>query len=457
MEKLTMDKMVNYCKQYGFIYQGSEIYGGLANTWDYGPLGCRLKNNVKDLWRKRFIQENKNSYEIDADILMHPKVWEASGHTTSFSDPLVDCKNCKSRYRADNLISDYTDLVNPDLLTDEEMVQYIREHGIKCPKCGKCDFTDIREFNLMFETYRGVIKGDKSGLVYLRPETAQGEFVNFLNVQRTMRAKVPFGIGQIGKSFRNEITPGNFTFRTIEFEQMEHQFFCKEGTDSGFYKFYKEYAMNFCRDLGIDTDKLRYHDHDKLAHYAKEACDIEYLFPMGWGELWGTHNRTNYDLSRHQEYSGVSQEYLDPEDNQKYIPYVIESSVGCDRLTLALLCDSYREEELGDGTVREVMGFIPALAPYKVAVLPLVKKYHSEYAREFKEKLGKYFMCTYDDSGSIGKRYRRCDAVGTPYCVTIDDNTLNQGLVTLRDRDTMEQITLSVDEVIPYVMEKIQF
>lgn len=457
MEKLTMDKMVNYCKQYGFIYQGSEIYGGLANTWDYGPLGCRLKNNVKDLWRKRFIQENKNSYEIDADILMHPKVWEASGHTTSFSDPLVDCKNCKSRYRADNLISDYTNLVNPDLLTDEEMVQYIREHGIKCPKCGKCDFTDIREFNLMFETYRGVIKGDKSGLVYLRPETAQGEFVNFLNVQRTMRAKVPFGIGQIGKSFRNEITPGNFTFRTIEFEQMEHQFFCKEGTDSGFYKFYKEYAMNFCRDLGIDTDKLRYHDHDKLAHYAKEACDIEYLFPMGWGELWGTHNRTNYDLSRHQEYSGVSQEYLDPEDNQKYIPYVIESSVGCDRLTLALLCDSYREEELGDGTVREVMGFIPALAPYKVAVLPLVKKYHSEYAREFKEKLGKYFMCTYDDSGSIGKRYRRCDAVGTPYCVTIDDNTLNQGLVTLRDRDTMEQITLSVDEVIPYVMEKIQF
>ncbi len=452
-----MDKMVNYCKQYGFIYQGSEIYGGLANTWDYGPLGCRLKNNVKDLWRKRFIQENKNSYEIDADILMHPKVWEASGHTTSFSDPLVDCKNCKSRYRADNLISDYTDLVNPDLLTDEEMVQYIREHGIQCPKCGKCDFTDIREFNLMFETYRGVIKGDKSGLVYLRPETAQGEFVNFLNVQRTMRAKVPFGIGQIGKSFRNEITPGNFTFRTIEFEQMEHQFFCKEGTDSGFYKFYKEYAMNFCRDLGIDTDKLRYHDHDKLAHYAKEACDIEYLFPMGWGELWGTHNRTNYDLSRHQEYSGVSQEYLDPEDNQKYIPYVIESSVGCDRLTLALLCDSYREEELGDGTVREVMGFIPALAPYKVAVLPLVKKYHSEYAREFKEKLGKYFMCTYDDSGSIGKRYRRCDAVGTPYCVTIDDNTLNQGLVTLRDRDTMEQITLSVDEVIPYVMEKIQF
>ena len=455
MEKLEMEKMVNYCKQYGFVYQGSEIYGGLANTWDYGPLGCRLKNNVKDLWRKRFIQENKNSYEIDADILMHPKVWEASGHTTSFSDPLVDCKNCKSRYRADNLISSYTNLVNPDLMSDEEMIRYIRDNQIQCPKCGKSDFTDIREFNLMFETYRGVVRGDKSGLVYLRPETAQGEFVNFLNVQRTMRAKVPFGIGQIGKSFRNEITPGNFTFRTIEFEQMEHQFFCKEGTDSGFYKFYKEYAMNFCRDLGIDTDKLRYHDHDKLAHYAKEACD--YLFPMGWGELWGTHNRTNYDLRRHQEFSGVSQEYLDPLDNTKYIPYVIESSVGCDRLTLALLCDSYREEDLGDGTTREVMGFIPALAPYKVAILPLVKKYHSEYAKELKEKLSKYFMCTYDETGSIGKRYRRCDAIGVPYCITVDDETFNQGTVTLRDRDTMEQIVLPVEEIEAYVMERIQF
>ena len=457
MEKLEMEKMVNYCKQYGFVYQGSEIYGGLANTWDYGPLGCRLKNNVKDLWRKRFIQENKNSYEIDADILMHPKVWEASGHTTSFSDPLVDCKNCKSRYRADNLISGYTNLVNPDLMSDEEMIRYIRDNQIQCPKCGKSDFTDIREFNLMFETYRGVVRGDKSGLVYLRPETAQGEFVNFLNVQRTMRAKVPFGIGQIGKSFRNEITPGNFTFRTIEFEQMEHQFFCKEGTDSGFYKFYKEYAMNFCRDLGIDTDKLRYHDHEKLAHYAKEACDIEYLFPMGWGELWGTHNRTNYDLRRHQEFSGVSQEYLDPLDNTKYIPYVIESSVGCDRLTLALLCDSYREEDLGDGTTREVMGFIPALAPYKVAILPLVKKYHSEYAKELKEKLSKHFMCTYDETGSIGKRYRRCDAIGVPYCITVDDETFNHGTVTLRDRDTMEQIVLPVEEIEAYVMERIQF
>ena len=457
MEKLTMEKMVNYCKQYGFVYQGSEIYGGLANTWDYGPLGSRLKNNVKDLWRKRFIQENKNSYEIDADILMHPKVWEASGHTTSFSDPLVDCKNCKSRYRADNLISDYTKDINPDTLTDEEMITYIKENQIKCPKCGKSDFTDIREFNLMFETYRGVIKGDKSGLVYLRPETAQGEFVNFLNVQRTMRAKVPFGIGQIGKSFRNEITPGNFTFRTIEFEQMEHQFFCKEGTDSGFYKFYKEYAMNFLKDLGMNTNKLRYKDHEKLVFYAKEACDIEYLFPMGWGELWGTHNRTNYDLSRHQEFSGKSMEYIDSEDNSKYIPYVVESSVGCDRLTLAILCDSYDEEILEDGTTREVMHLLPAIAPYKVDILPLVKKYHSDYAKELKEKLSKSFMCTYDESGSIGKRYRREDIIGTPFCITVDDNTINNNTVTIRDRDTMEQITISIDEVEDYINDKIKF
>lgn len=439
MEKLTMEQLVNYCKQYGFIYQGSDIYGGLANTWDYGPLGSRLKNNIKDAWRKRFIQENKNSYEIDADILMHPRVWEASGHTSSFSDPLIDCRGCKSRFRADKLIEENTDEINPDTLTDKEMVEYIKEHNFKCPKCGKCDFTDIREFNLMFETHRGVIKDDTSGLVYLRPETAQGEFVNFLNVQRTMRAKIPFGIGQIGKAFRNEITPGNFTFRTIEFEQMEHQLFCKEGTDSGFYKFYKEYAMNFLKDLGMDTDKLRYKDHEKLAHYAKEACDIEYLYPMGWGEVWGTHNRTNYDLSRHQEYSGKSMEYTDPEDNSKYVPYVVESSVGCDRLTLAILCNAYDEELLEDGTTREIMHFLPSIAPYKVAILPLVKKYHSEYARELKETLSKNFMCMYDESGSIGKRYRREDAIGTPFCITVDDETLNNNIVTIRNRDTMEQ------------------
>lgn len=456
MEKLTMEQLVNYCKQYGFIYQGSDIYGGLANTWDYGPLGSRLKNNIKDAWRKRFIQENKNSYEIDADILMHPRVWEASGHTSSFSDPLIDCRGCKSRFRADKLIEENTDEINPDTLTDKEMVEYIKEHNFKCPKCGKCDFTDIREFNLMFETHRGVIKDDTSGLVYLRPETAQGEFVNFLNVQRTMRAKIPFGIGQIGKAFRNEITPGNFTFRTIEFEQMEHQLFCKEGTDSGFYKFYKEYAMNFLKDLGMDTDKLRYKDHEKLAHYAKEACDIEYLYPMGWGEVWGTHNRTNYDLSRHQEYSGKSMEYTDPEDNSKYVPYVVESSVGCDRLTLAILCNAYDEELLEDGTTREIMHFLPSIAPYKVAILPLVKKYHSEYARELKETLSKNFMCMYDESGSIGKRYRREDAIGTPFCITVDDETLNNNIVTIRNRDTMEQEKINVDEIENYISSRIK-
>lgn len=457
MEKLSMEKIVSLCKNRGYIYPGSEIYGGLANTWDYGPLGSRLKNNIKDAWRKRFIQENKNSYEIDADILMHPRVWEASGHTSSFSDPLIDCRGCKSRFRADKLIEENTDEINPDTLTDKEMVEYIKEHNFKCPKCGKCDFTDIREFNLMFETHRGVIKDDTSGLVYLRPETAQGEFVNFLNVQRTMRAKIPFGIGQIGKAFRNEITPGNFTFRTIEFEQMEHQLFCKEGTDSGFYKFYKEYAMNFLKDLGMDTDKLRYKDHEKLAHYAKEACDIEYLYPMGWGEVWGTHNRTNYDLSRHQEYSGKSMEYTDPEDNSKYVPYVIESSVGCDRLTLAILCNAYDEELLEDGTTREIMHFLPSIAPYKVAILPLVKKYHSEYARELKETLSKNFMCMYDESGSIGKRYRREDAIGTPFCITVDDETLNNNIVTIRNRDTMEQEKINVDEIENYISSRIKF
>ena len=456
MEKLTMEKIVAYCKQYGIIYQGSEIYGGLANTWDYGPIGSRLKNNIKDAWRKRFIQENKNSFEVDADILMHPRVWEASGHTTNFSDPLIDCKECKTRHRADTLIENFNQDVHVDLMSDEEMMKYIHENHVPCPKCGKSNFTDIREFGLMFETHRGVIKGDDNGLIYLRPETAQGEFVNFLNVQRTMRAKIPFGIGQIGKAFRNEITPGNFTFRTIEFEQMEHQLFCKEGTDSGFYKFYKEYAMNLLKDLGINTDKLRYKDHEKLAHYAKEACDIEYLFPMGWGELWGTHNRTNYDLSRHQEFTGVSQEYLDPEDNSRYIPYVVESSVGCDRLTLAIICDAYDEEILPDGTTREVMHFHPFIAPFKVAILPLVKKYHSEFALELKERLQKNFMCSYDETASIGKRYRRQDAIGTPFCITVDDDTLNNGTVTIRDRDTMEQITLPLEEIEKYIQSKIK-
>lgn len=456
MKKLTMEKLVNYCKQYGFIFQGSEIYGGLANTWDYGPLGSRLKNNIKDSWRKRFIQERANAYEVDAAILMHPRVWEASGHVSSFSDPLIDCKSCKMRHRADNLIDDFDETANADGMSQDEMLAYIREHKVPCPKCGNSDYTDIRQFNLMFETHRGVTEDGKNK-VYLRPENAQGEYVNFLNVQRTMRAKLPFSIGQIGKAFRNEITPGNFTFRTIEFEQMEYQTFCKEGTDSELYQYFKGYAKKYFTDLGIPEVKLRYHDHEKLAHYAKEACDIEYQFSFGWGEINGTHNRTNYDLSQHQEFSSVSQEYLDPETNEKYIPYIIESTVGCDRLVLAVLDNSYTVEELENGDTREVMKFIPYLAPYKVAVLPLNKKYHGQKAKEIYDRLSKYFMTSYDEAGSIGKRYRRCDAVGTPFAITVDDETINNGTVTVRDRDTMKQIVLKLDDVISYVEERINF
>jgi len=456
MEKMTMEKMVNLCKQYGFIFQGSEIYGGLANTWDYGPLGARLKNNIKDAWRKRFIQERKNSYELDADILMHPRVWEASGHVSSFSDPLVDCKECKMRHRADNLIEDFDSSAHPDAMTQEEMVEFIKEKNIPCPKCGKSNFTDIRQFNLMFETYRGVTNDSKS-IIYLRPENAQGEYVNFLNVQRSMRAKLPFSIGQIGKAFRNEITPGNFTFRTIEFEQMEFQTFCKEGDDTDLYDYFKNYGKKFYMDLGIKEEHLRFHDHEKLAHYAKAACDIDYLFPFGWGEINGTHNRTDFDLTRHQEYSGQKQEYIDPETNERFIPFIIESTYGLDRSFLAFMFEAYNEEELNDGTTREVLKLHPALSPFKVCVLPLVKKYHSEKANEVYQELSKHFMVEYDESGSIGKRYRRQDVIGTPFCITIDDETLNNGTVTIRDRDTMEQITLKLDEVKYYIKEKINF
>ena len=455
-EKLSMEKLVTLCKQNGFIFQGSEIYGGLANTWDYGPLGARLKNNVKDAWRKRFIQERLNAYEVDADILMHPRVWEASGHVESFADPLTDCRECKTRHRADNLINDYTKSSIGDKMTNEEMINYIRENKIPCPKCGKSNFTDIRQFKLMFETYRGVTQDSKS-IVYLRPENAQGEYVNFLNVQRSMRAKLPFSIGQIGKAFRNEITPGNFTFRTIEFEQMEYQTFCKEGTDTELYEYFKEYGKKFYIDLGIPENKLRYHDHEKLAHYAKAACDIEYLFPFGWGEINGTHNRTNFDLTRHQEYSGISQTYLDPETNEKYIPYIIESTYGLDRTILALLFNAYNKETLEDGTTREVLKLHPFLAPYKVNVLPLIKKVHSEKALEIYELLSKNFMTSYDETGNIGKRYRRADVIGTPFSVTIDDETLNSNTVTVRDRDTMEQITIKIDELVDYIKEKIKF
>ncbi len=456
MKNLTMEKLVNYCKQYGFIFQGSEIYGGLANTWDYGPLGSRLKNNIKDSWRKRFIQERENAYEVDSAILMHPRVWEASGHVSGFSDPLIDCKHCKMRHRADNLIDDFDSNAHADGMSQEEMLEYIKEHKVPCPKCGSSDYTDIRQFNLMFETKRGVTE-DSKNKIYLRPENAQGEYVNFLNVQRTMRSKLPFSIGQIGKAFRNEITPGNFTFRTIEFEQMEYQTFCKEGTDSELYAYFKDYAKKYFMDLGLNEEKLRFHDHEKLAFYAKEACDIEYKFSFGWGEINGTHNRTNYDLSKHQEYSGVSQEYLDSETNKKEIPYIIESTVGCDRTVLAILDNSYDEEVLDTGEVREVMRFKPFLAPYKVAVLPLAKKYHSEKADEIYKMLSKYFMCSYDETGSIGKRYRRQDAYGTPFCITIDNDTLENSTVTLRDRDTMKQITLNLDEVIPYIESKVKF
>ncbi len=451
-----MEKMVNYLKQYGFIFQGSEIYGGLANTWDYGPLGSRLKNNVKDAWRKRFIQQRQNAYEVDADILMHPRVWEASGHVGSFSDPLLDCKECKTRHRADNLINDFTNSSKGDAMTEEEMMDFIKENKVPCPKCGKSNFTDIRQFNLMFETQRGVTK-DRKNRVYLRPENAQGEYVNFLNVQRSMRAKLPFSIGQIGKAFRNEITPGNFTFRTIEFEQMEYQTFCKKGEDEALYNYFKEYGKKFYMDLGLPEEKLRFHDHEKLAHYAKAACDIEYKFPFGWGEINGTHNRTDFDLSRHQEYSSVSQEYLDPDTNEKYIPYIIESTYGLDRTILALLFNAYEEEELEDHTTREVLKFPPFLAPMKISVFPLIKKYHSEKAREIYNMLCNYFMVSYDETGSIGKRYRRADAIGTPWSLTVDDETIKNNTVTIRDRDTMKQMIIPLDEVVEYVEKRIKF
>lgn len=456
MEKLTMEKLVAFCKQYGFVFQGSEIYGGLANTWDYGPLGSRLKNNIKDAWRKRFIQERKNAYELDAAILMHPKVWEASGHVGSFSDPLADCRECKTRHRIDNLINDYSNSSIGDAMSNEERMKYLIDNKVPCPKCGKSNFTEIREFNLMFETQRGVVKDAKS-TIYLRPENAQGEYVNFLNVQRTTRSKLPFSIGQIGKAFRNEITPGNFTFRTIEFEQMEYQTFCKKGTDSELYAYFKDYAKQFFLDLGIPAEKLRFHDHEKLAHYAKEACDIEYNFCFGWGEINGTHNRTDFDLSRHQQFSGVSQEYLDPETNEKFIPYIIESTVGCDRTVLAVLDNAYTVEKLENGDEREVMKLTPYLAPYKVAVLPLAKKYHNEKANEIYENLSKSFMTAYDETGSIGKRYRRQDAIGTPFAVTVDDETINNNTVTVRDRDTMEQVVVKLDELEDYIKERVEF
>ena len=452
----NFDKIVNLCKSRGIIFPGSDIYDGLANTWDYGPVGVELKNNIKRAWWKTLVQKSENSFGIDADIFMNSKVWDASGHTASFSDPKMDCKSCKTRHRADNLIeADSKGSVNPDTMTNEQMEAYIKEHHVCCPKCGKCDWTPIRNFNLMFSTSRGVTD-EGQNLIYLRPETAQGEFVNFLNVQRSMRAKVPFGIAQIGKAFRNEVTPGNFTFRTIEFEQMEHQWFCRADESMKYYNEFKQKAYDFLLSLGFNPEHLRFHDHDKLAHYAKAACDIQYLYPIGWEELNGIHHRGDWDLSRHQEFSGKSMLYLDPYTNEKYIPNVVEYSIGADRLTLAVLCEAYDEEKLSDGETRVVMHFHPSIAPYKVAVLPLQKNL-SDKAREVYNILSNYFMVSYDEAGSIGKRYRRQDEIGTPMCVTIDFDTLNDNTVTIRDRDTMEQIRLNINELVDYISKKVAY
>ena len=460
-EKLTMDKIVSLCKNRGYVYPGSEIYGGLANTWDYGPLGVELKNNIKKAWMKKFVQESKYNVGLDAAILMNPEVWVASGHVGGFSDPLIDCKECKTRHRADKLIEEWAHEQGNDMIadgmSDEQMINFIKEHHIACPNCGKENFTDIRKFNLMFKTFQGVTEDSKSE-IYLRPETAQGIFVNFKNVLRTTRRKLPMGIGQIGKAFRNEITPGNFTFRTREFEQMELEFFCKPGTDLEWFKYWKDYCENWLLSLGMKKENIRLRDHSKeeLVFYSKATTDIEYAFPFGWGELWGVADRTDYDLKKHQEHSKEDMAYLDPETNEKYVPYCIEPSLGCDRVALAFLCNAYDEEEIAEGDGRTVLHLHPALAPYKVAVLPLSKKL-SEKAEEVYSKLSKKFMCDYDEAGSIGKRYRREDEIGTPYCVTIDFDTLEDNCVTIRDRDTMEQVRVKIDELENWLEEKIEF
>ena len=462
MEKVTMEELVNYCKQYGFVFQGSEIYGGLANSWDYGTLGRELKNNIKNAWWKKFIQENASAsyrnYGLDSAIIMNPEVWVASGHVASFADPLIDCKKCKSRERADKLIEDFTKGEETgDGWSNEKLENYIKDNNIPCPKCGACDFTPIRKFNLLFETHIGVTEDSKSK-AYLRGETAQGIFVNFLNVQRSMRAKVPFGIGQIGKSFRNEITPGNFIFRVREFEQMELEFFCKPNTDLEWFGFWKQYCLDFLETLGLTGSNLRYRDHAKeeLSFYSKATTDIEYLFPMGWGELWGIADRTDYDLSVHMNHSKQDLRYLDPETNEKYTPYVVEPSVGVDRLFLAILTESYTKEKL-ENDERIVLKIKPFLAPYKAAVFPLLKKVHSEKALEIYQMLAKELSVTYDETASIGKRYRRQDAIGTPFSITVDDETLNDNMVTVRDRDTMEQVKVKVEDLANYINERIKF
>ena len=452
--KKTLETIVALCKGRGFVFPGSEIYGGLSNSWDYGPLGVEFKNNVKRAWYKRFIQENEYNVGLDSAILMNPQTWVASGHVGGFSDPLMDCKECKTRHRADQLLEENG--VNPAGWTDAQMMDYIKENNIACPNCGKCNFTDIRKFNLMFKTFQGVTEDSKSEL-FLRPETAQGIFVNFANVQRSTRKKVPFGIGQIGKSVRNEITPGNFIFRIREFEQMELEFFCKPGTDLEWFEYWKNYCKQFLMDLGIKTENLKFRDHDKeeLSHYSNATTDIEYLFPFGWGELWGIADRTDFDLTQHMNVSGKSLEYFDPTTNEKYIPYVVEPSLGADRMALALLCEAYDEETDDKGETRVVMRFHPAIAPVKVAILPLSKKL-GDKAQEIRNTLSKYFNVEYDDAGSIGKRYRRQDEIGTPLCITYDFESEETGKVTVRDRDTMEQEYVEIDKLVEYISKKIE-
>ena len=451
----TLDKIVALCKGRGFVYPGSEIYGGLANTWDYGPLGVELKTNIKNAWRKKFIQENKYNVGLDSAILMNPQTWVASGHVGGFSDPLMDCKDCKTRHRPDKLIEDNGGDANG--WTNEQMMTYIREHGIKCPNCGSTNFTDIRQFNLMFKTFQGVTEDSKNE-IYLRPETAQGIFVNFANIQRTSRKKVPFGVAQVGKSFRNEITPGQFIFRVREFEQMELEFFCKPGTDLEWFQYWRSYCKNFLLSLGLKEENIRLRDHspEELCFYSKATTDFEFMFPFGWGELWGVADRTDYDLTQHQKTSGKSLEYFDPETNEKYIPYVIEPSLGVERLFLAVVCDAYDEEQLDDGTSRTVMHLHPALAPVKAAVLPLSKKL-SEKAGELHDELAKYFNVDFDDAGAIGKRYRRQDEIGTPFCITYDFDTETDGCVTVRERDSMQQVRIPLTEVKAYIEERIFF
>ena len=459
----TMEKLVALCKNRGFVFAGSEIYGGLANTWDYGPLGVEMKNNIKKAWWKKFVQESPYNVGLDAAILMNPQTWVASGHLGGFSDPLMDCRECKERFRADKLIEDYcaetgVTLNKPiDAFTQAEMKEFIEEHNIPCPSCGKHNFTDIRQFNLMFKTFQGVTE-DAKNTVYLRPETAQGIFVNFTNVQRTTRKKLPFGIGQIGKSFRNEITPGNFIFRVREFEQMELEFFCQPGTDLEWFAYWRSFCKNWLLSLGMTEDHLRLRDHDpeELCFYSKATTDFEFLFPFGWGELWGVADRTDYDLTQHQNTSGKDLTYFDPDKNERYIPYVIEPSLGVERSFLAFLCDAYDEEEIGEGDVRTVLHLHPALAPFKAAVLPLSKKL-SDKAVEIQNELAKCFPTDFDETGSIGKRYRREDEIGTPFCITYDFDSENDGCVTVRDRDTMQQERIKITDLRSYIEKKLEF